>query len=98
MLQSENVAGDATAVIPRRVFDAGHTYSTRLTSFEDWAFYRELAAAGLYGHVVPERLLRYRIRAKSMLREIGLPHNRVLTSERDAHVRERGVAWQLTSA
>ena len=39
----DNVAGDATAVIRRRIFDLGYRYSPDLTSYEDWQLYRELS-------------------------------------------------------
>ncbi len=48
----------------RRIFDAGFRYSEELTSFEDWHFYRELQRAGHFGAVIPERLLRYRVRER----------------------------------
>jgi glycogen synthase len=94
----ENVAGDAAAVIRRRVFDRGFWYSQDLTSYEDWQLYRELRAAGLYGHVIPERLLRYRVRGESMLRDIGLPLQARLKGEMDAHLIERRIEWVSRSA
>ena len=40
LLEENNYAGDAAAVIRRRLFDLGHRYSEELTSFEDWHLYR----------------------------------------------------------
>jgi hypothetical protein len=97
-VREQNVAGDAAAVIRRRVFDRGFWYSQDLTSYEDWQLYRELHAAGLYGHVIPERLLRYRLRGESMLRDIGLPLQARLKGEMDAHLVERGIEWESKSA
>jgi glycogen(starch) synthase len=94
----ENMAGDAAAVIRRRIFDRGYWYSQDLTSYEDWQLYRELHAAGLYGHVIPERLLRYRLRGGSMLRDIGLPLQGRLKGEMDAHLIERRIEWESRSA
>jgi glycosyltransferase involved in cell wall biosynthesis len=93
----DNVAGDATAVIRRRVFDLGHWYSPDLTSYEDWQFYRELHTAGLFGRVIPERLLLYRVRSGSMLREVGLPRRGRLFGEMQAQLRERQIEWQCRS-
>jgi glycogen synthase len=96
--REENMAGDAAAVIRRWVFDRGLWYSQDLTSYEDWQLYRELHAAGLHGHVIPERLLRYRVRGGSMLRDIGLPLQGRLRGEMDAHLVERRIEWESRSA
>jgi len=98
LVERNNVAGDAAAVIRRRMFELGHSYSVDLTSFEDWAFYRELHRSGHYGRVIPERLLRYRVRADSMVREIGGPQTGRLYGEMNALLRERETPWQFTSA
>ena len=45
LVATENVAGDAVALMRRGLFDAGFRYSEELTSYEDWHFYRELAIA-----------------------------------------------------
>jgi glycogen(starch) synthase len=92
-VSENNVAGDATAVIRRRIFDLGHWYSTELTSYEDWQFYRELHAAGQIGRVIPERLLLYRVRAGSMIREVGVPRHARLYGEMLARLRERQTQW-----
>ncbi len=97
-IPGENMAGDAAAVIRRRIFDRGFWYSQDLTSYEDWQLYRELRAAGLYGHVIPERLLCYRVRGGSMLRDIGLPLQARLEGEMDAHLVERRIEWESRSA
>ena len=70
----------------------------RSGSFEDWFLYRRLAAAGHYGHAIPERLLRYRVRRESMLREVGMPRLARLEGEMLAHEREQEVAWTSKSA
>jgi glycosyltransferase involved in cell wall biosynthesis len=88
-----NVAGDAAAVIRRRAFDLGFWYSEDATSYEDWLLYRELAKAGFYGHSIPERLLLYRVREGSMLRDVAHQHHERLTGELDAHERERDMQW-----
>jgi hypothetical protein len=94
----DNVAGDATALIRKRVFDLGHWYSPELTSYEDWQFYRELHSAGHYGRVIPERLLVYRVRDTSMLRDVGLEQHGRLYGEMNALLREKGVQWESRSA
>jgi glycogen synthase len=92
-LTEGNVAGDAAAVIRRGVFDRGFAYSQDLTSFEDWLFYRRLRERGLMGHVIPERLLRYRVREQSMVRQIGLPSLGRLAGEMEARLSEGSVRW-----
>jgi GT2 family glycosyltransferase len=94
----DNFAGDAAAVIRRRIFDAGLQYSEELTSFEDWHFYRELQRAGQFGVVIPERLLRYRVRADSMQAEIARPRRERLEREIEARIRENGMQWTSSSA
>jgi glycogen synthase len=98
MLDSRNLAGDAVALLRRRIFDRGFAYSPDMTSYEDWLLYRQLGEAGLEGHVIPERLVRYRVRKGSMVREIGLPHSERLLGEMDARSRERELEWTSSSA
>ena len=98
LIERNNVGGTCTAVIRRSVFDQGFIYSRDLTSYEDWFLYREMHHAGLDGAVVPERLFNYRVRAKSMLREIGQPLLDRLYDEMRAHVRERDVQWIATGS
>jgi glycosyltransferase involved in cell wall biosynthesis len=92
IVEERNVAGDGTAVLRRSVFDR-HRFSEDLTSYEDWALYRELHRAGRHGHVIPEMLWRYRVREDSMLREVGLRHDARLAGEMEAHIREKEMEW-----
>jgi glycogen synthase len=94
----DNIAGDAIALIRRRVFDDGFWYSEDLTSFEDWDFYRQLHVAGRFGIAIPERLIKYRVRRDSMIRQIGFRRIRRLAGELEAHRREREVRWTHSSA
>ena len=94
----ENVAGDAAAVLRRRLFDAGFRYSEELTSFEDWHLYRELRDAGHFGAVIPERLIRYRVRDDSMQARDREPRRERLEGEIDALIRENEVRWTSSSA
>jgi len=96
--ETESVAGDAAAVVRRRLFDAGFRYNEELTSIEDWAFYRRLRAAGHHGAVIPERLLRYRIRRDSMQARIGVPNRALLEEEIAALLRESAVRWTWSQA
>jgi glycogen(starch) synthase len=97
-LDTENVAGSAMALIRRSVFSSGHRYSADLTSYEDWLLYRELAAAGLEGRVIPEPLARYRVRRRSMMRTIAQPRLERLHGELSAHLRESEIAWTSSNA
>jgi CTP:molybdopterin cytidylyltransferase MocA len=98
LLGEENVGGDAAAVIRRRIFDLGFAYSEELTSYEDWHFYRELRHAGHFGTVIPERLLRYRVREDSMLAQVGLDRRARLQGEIEAHLRENQTQWTSSNA
>ena len=97
LLAEENVAGDAAAVIRRWLFDAGFCYSEELTSYEDWAFYRRLAAAGHYGVVIPRRLLGYRVREDSMQRLVAVPNRQRLLGEIEAHIKHNQTRWTSSS-
>ena len=98
LITEENVGGDAAAVIRRRIFDLGFGYSEELTSFEDWHFYRELRAAGRFGAVIPERLLRCRVREDSMQAQIAQPHRGRLLGEIQARIQENAMQWTSSSA
>lgn len=96
LVEERNVAGDGTAVLRRRVFDR-HAYGEDLTSFEDWALYRELHRASWFGRIIPQQLWRYRVREDSMLRAVGMQREERLHSEMDALMREREVTWVSTN-
>ena len=96
-LRSENMAGDAMALIRRRLFERELRYSADLTSYEDWLFYSELRRAGIEGHVIPERLFHYRVRRASMLQGVGRQRRERLYGELEAHRREAEVEWMPSS-
>jgi glycosyltransferase involved in cell wall biosynthesis len=89
-----NIAGDAAAVVRRRVFDLGFWYSDEIATHDDWLLYRQLARVGLFGHVIPERLVLYRVRPTSLTVTIGDPrgHDRRV-EDLEAAERERVVRW-----
>lgn len=93
LIQRNNVGGVCTTLLRRRLFELGFRYSHDITSYEDWLLYLELREAGHEGHVIPERLFRYRVRDDSMMREIGSPLLGRLYGELRAHARERAVVW-----
>jgi glycosyltransferase involved in cell wall biosynthesis len=95
--ERNNVAGTCTALFRRGLFDA-FAYSPDLTSYEDWLLYLELQDAGRHGGVVPERLLRYRVREESMMRQIGAPSIGRLAGEVHARRRERSMTWTPSAA
>ncbi|MGI9657884.1 MAG: glycosyltransferase [Gaiellaceae bacterium] len=80
----ENIAGDAPALLRRSLFDQGFAYETTLSGYEDWHLYQRLAAAGHYGHAIPEPLISYRVRSDSILRRVALPHDERLRGEMTA--------------
>jgi glycogen synthase len=93
LVRRNSVAADAAAVFPRWVFAQGFSYSPDLTSYEDWLLYMDLHVAGLYGHVIPECLIGYRVREESMAREFGDPYLARLYGEIVAHNREQSIQW-----
>jgi glycosyltransferase involved in cell wall biosynthesis len=93
VVEERNVAGQATALIRRSVIDQGLAYAAEVVSHEDWAFYRALRERGLTGCVVPEYLLRYRVKRESMTTDFVRPFNDRLEGEIAAREREREVAW-----
>ncbi|MDX8151647.1 glycosyltransferase [Patulibacter brassicae] len=93
ILAERNVAGDAVALLRRRIFDDGFFYDEELTSFEDWFLYLRLRDAGRRGIAIPERLFDYRIRPDSMLRTQGEPAAERLMAEMRARRRELEVEW-----
>jgi glycogen(starch) synthase len=92
LIRRNNVGGTCVAVMRRGLFEE-LGYSTDLTSYEDWLLYRRMHDLGLYGAVVPERLIRYRIRDESMMRTVGRPRLDRLFGEIAAHAREREIVW-----
>lgn len=97
LVDERNVAGDAAAVFRRSIFEGGLAFSNELTSFEDWALYRQMRELGLIGAVIPERLLEYRIRERSMLRQIGSPNQERIEGEIRARIKEGGMRWTAPS-
>ena len=93
MLSEINTAGDATALVRREVFDTGFRYRVEVPTHEDWLFYRQLAAAGIYGLAIPERLLHYRVREGSKTFTVGEPHIERVVRELAALEREQAVQW-----
>lgn len=93
LMLRRNVAGDAAALVRRAIYDRGFWYSEELTSYEDWDFYERLRRAGHYGHCIPERLMRYRVRDQSMLRDVALQESARLDGELIAHREASEVEW-----
>ena len=60
--------------------------------------YLELDHAGLHGGVIPERLIRYRLRGESMMRTVGAPRLARLFEEVQAHRRELEISWTAPDA
>jgi glycogen(starch) synthase len=98
LVGEQNVAGAAASLFRREIFDRGFAYDPELPSYEDWYLFRQLHEAGLYGHVVPERLFRYRVRPDSMLRRIGDPQSERFREEMDARLRERRMDWTAAAS
>lgn len=97
LLIDRNVAGSATALFRRSVFD-DIQYHPDLTSYEDWYLYQELQAEQLLGAVIPEYLITYRVRSDSMTRQIAVHNRELLLEEMAAHLEERKIQWQPRNA
>ena len=70
--EDQNWDGDAFALIDRRLFDElGYRYETEASTHADWELYRRLREDGRFGTVIPERLVRYRVVAGSLMRAYG---------------------------
>jgi glycogen synthase len=98
LIERNNVGGTCVALIRRSLFEQGFAYSTDLTSYEDWLLYLELHHAGHHGGVIPERLIRYRVRDESMMRTVGAPRLARLFEELSAHRRELQISWTAPGA
>lgn len=98
LIERNNVGGTCVALIRRSLFERGFAYSTDLTSYEDWLLYLELHHAGHDGGVIPERLIRYRVRDESMMRTVGDPRVGRLYQELSAHRRELQISWTAPGA
>lgn len=79
LLLAQNVGGAASGSLIDRAaaIDAGG-YDEWMTSYEDWDFWCRLAERGRRGTVIPEFLLRYRVRADSMFRTIAVERHAAL--------------------
>jgi glycosyltransferase involved in cell wall biosynthesis len=93
LVERNNWAGDGTALMRREIFDRGFAWNVELASFEDWFLFRRLYRAGLYGDVIPRRLVRYRVRELSMLRTVGLRHETRIYDEMNARLAEDEMTW-----
>jgi glycosyltransferase involved in cell wall biosynthesis len=68
--EEENWDGDTSALLSRRALDLVEPPLAVTGAMQgDWLLYRRLRALGEYGAVIPERLVRYRVRPQSLLRE-----------------------------
>ncbi len=64
LVREQNVAGSSVSLFRRELFERGFEYDPEFASYEDWDLFRELHDAGLYGHALPQRLYRYRVRLR----------------------------------
>lgn len=97
-VMSDNVAGDATALIRKDVFERGHRYDPELAIYEDWQLYRELHQAGLHGVVIPERLLVCRMHDESTVEQTGPAGNVRAFAEMQARLKSGEVEWLCAAA
>ena len=72
LLATTNCASTCTALIDRETLERLGGYDTSLASYEDWDLYCRMALQGLQAAVIPEPLIRYRLRPDSMMRTVGL--------------------------
>lgn len=93
LVERTNTAGDALAVLPRRLFDLGFRYSEDVPICEDWMLYRALRRSGRFGVVIPERLVSYRVRRDSMYQTGGVQRLARVHAEATAQLDEEAIAW-----
>jgi glycosyltransferase involved in cell wall biosynthesis/GT2 family glycosyltransferase len=88
---SENWDGDTFCLLPRQqVIDLGFFHETEGATHADWEFYRRLRDQGRFGVVIPEKLARYRVRPKSLMRSwTGDFRVRTRAEMRDRRLREK---------
>lgn len=92
LMAEQNVGGAAASLFRREVLER-FPYNTELASYEDWYLFRQLRDAGVYGHVIPQRLFRYRVRPDSMLRTIGVPETERFLEEIETRIQEDRMEW-----
>lgn len=81
ILSTTNCASSCTALLDRRtVLDVGG-YDTSLRSYEDWDLYCRLALRGVRSTIIPDPLIRYRLRSDSMMRTIGISRRQELHAQ-----------------
>ena len=97
LVRRNNVAGTCTSLMRRVLFDHGFRYSLDLASYEDWMLFRRLHDAGWHGHVIPQRLFRYRVRETSMMREYGVHDLELFAAELEAHDRQGRITWHRSA-
>jgi len=71
LLPVVNLAGPVTGVFDKAAVLACGGYDEELDAYEDWDLYCALAERGLRGAVIPELLIRNRIRGASAMRTLG---------------------------
>jgi glycogen synthase len=68
--EKENWDGDTSALVSRQALELLRPPFVPDGPMQgDWLLYRRLREAGAYGAVIPEQLVRYRVRPRSVLRE-----------------------------
>jgi glycogen synthase len=98
IVEEQNVAGDAATVWPRRLFDLGFRYSEEVPIVEDWMLWRSMRRAGRIGEVIPERLVRYRVRPGSMYRDVESTLLARLRDEMTTRLALEEMQWTSSSA
>lgn len=93
-----NVAGTPSALLRATHVDRGNGYTADVVTHEDWSLYRTMHQRGLYGHVIPGFLFRYRVRTGSMSQSILWPHTAQLVREVRARGRQSEVSWTPTNS
>jgi glycogen synthase len=92
-----NDDGDAAAVLPRRLFSRlGYRYEEMAGLLSDWELYRRLREDGRLGAVIPEPLVRYRIRGDSLSNWFAGDAHARAWGEAQSRRRARAIEWTAT--
>lgn len=85
-------SGGSTMLL-RRSMILGLHFNEQNLGTEDTGFHRLLRQHGVFGHVIPEQLINYRVRAESGTATTRIPNSDRLARETAAQLRQEQLQW-----